>query len=289
MKFGISVYNVGPAELVDIAVEAEAAGFDSLWLGEHLVLPCDYETVHPTHTGGRQKAETHFPRIIDPDTELTDPWVGLAAAAAVTRRIRLATGIYILPLRHPLLTARAAATLAELSGGRFLLGVGSGWLREEFNALDVPFALRGRRYEESLAVLRQAFAGGPFEHTGEQFRFGKVQISPRPVEVPLVLGGNTEPALRRAARMADAWFASGNPTFEEAVSYKRRLEDLHGGPMPCYVRCPEFDPTVVAGYAESGFDTLIFWSQDLASLDPGDRPRAFARAAEILRSESPTA
>ena len=177
MRIGVSVYNVRAADLVGLAVAADQAGFSSLWLGEHLVLPWGYGSEHPTH-GDTPAEELRHPRIIEESTELLDPFVALAAAAAVTSRIRLATGIYLLPLRHPLLTARGVASLADLSGGRFMLGVGSGWLQEEFDALDVPFATRGSRYEESLAVLRAAFRGGPFEHAGRHWKFGPVQITP---------------------------------------------------------------------------------------------------------------
>lgn len=283
MRIGVSVYNVGVSELVDVAVAAEAAGFDSLWLGEHLVLPCGYETEHPTHTGTAVAERTHFPRIVDAGTRLTDPWVGLAAAAAATRTLRLATGIYILPLRHPLLTARAAATMAELSEDRFLLGVGTGWLREEFDALAVPFETRGSRHEECLQVLRRAFAGGPFSHDGRHFSFDAVQVSSSTVKVPLILGGNSDAALRRAARLADGWFASGNPTFDEAVALKQKLEDLRGGEIACYVRAGAVDLAAVAGYAESGFDTLVFWDQDLTAFGPGDRHRAYREVADRIR------
>jgi probable F420-dependent oxidoreductase len=292
IRFGVSVYNVRPAELVAVGRAAEEAGFDSLWLGEHVVLPCDYETEHPTHHGEHRHEKTHFAKIVDPDTELTDPWVGLSALAAVTERIRLATGIYILPLRHPLLTARAAATLADLSGDRFLLGVGSGWLHEEFAALDIPFSGRGGRHEEAIEVLRAAFTGGPFEHQGQHFSFRKVQVSPRPVAVPLVLGGNTEPALRRAARLADGWFASGNPPFDEARRLRRRLAELcaeRGSDVPpCYVRVPTFDPSVVEGYAAAGFDQVIFWAQDICPPGSDDLAAAFLQAAEQLGASCPT-
>lgn len=283
MRIGVSVYNVGAAELVEVAVAAEAAGFDSLWLGEHLFLPCGYATEHPTHTGMAIAERTHFPRIVDSGTRLTDPWVGLAAAAAATRTLRLATGIYILPLRHPLVTARAAATMADLSEGRFLLGVGTGWLREEFDALDVPFETRGSRHEECLQVLRQAFAGGPFSHQGRHFSFEAVEVSSLAVSVPLILGGNSDAALRRAARLADGWFASGNPSFSEAVALKRKLEDLRGGNIPCYVRAGAVDLEAVSGYREAGFDTLVFWDQDLTAFDPSHRLEAYREVADRIR------
>jgi len=283
MRIGVSVYNVRATDLVGLAVAADQAGFSSLWLGEHLVLPWGYDSEHPTH-GDTPADELRHPRIIEDSTELLDPFVALAAAAAVTSRIRLATGIYLLPLRHPLLTARGVASLADLSGGRFMLGVGSGWLQEEFDALDVPFADRASRYEESLTVLRAAFRGGPFEHAGRHWKFGPVQISPRPVDAPIVLGGNSDAALRRAARMADAWFASGNPTLDEAVDLLGRLTARcreRGRSLETYVRVPAFDPAVVDRYEEAGFDNVLFWAEDICP--PGaDRRASFRSAAEEL-------
>jgi probable F420-dependent oxidoreductase len=292
-QVGLSTYNVGAAELVDIARAADRAGFDSLWLGEHVVLPWDYGSVHPAHDGDdgdeaspASRVAEPYPTIIEPTTQLIDPCVALAGAATVTTRLKLATGIYLLPLRHPLVTARAAATLDGLSGGRFMLGVGSGWLREEFAALAVPFEDRGQLYEESLEVLRAAFRGGPFQHSGKQFQTGDVQVSPRPVSVPLVLGGNSDKALSRAARLADAWFSSGTPSFEEAVRLRDRLEHyrLQCGrtePLPAYFRVPGGDLDVVPRYVAEGMDKLIFWVQNLSP--PGrDRQQALQDAADSL-------
>jgi probable F420-dependent oxidoreductase len=286
-QVGLSTYNITSAELLDIAQAADQAGFDSLWLGEHVVLPWGYGSVHPAHQGDEAKQEAEpYRQIVEPSTELIDPLVALAGAATVTRRVKLATGIYLLPLRHPLMTARAAATLDGLSGGRFMLGVGSGWLREEFEALGVPFAERGQFYEESLDVLRAAFRGGPFQHAGKQFQTGEVQVSPRPVGVPLVLGGNSDRALSRAARLADAWFSSGTPSFEEAVRLRDRLEHFRAqcgrsDPLPAYFRVPGGDLSVVARYVAEGMDKLIFWVQNLSP--PGrDRHEALQEAASAL-------
>jgi probable F420-dependent oxidoreductase len=284
---GISTYNITAAELLDIAQAADRAGFDSLWLGEHVVLPFGYGSVHPSHQGDEdQQAAQPYRQIIEPSTELIDPCVALAGAATITTRIKLATGIYLLPLRHPLMTARAAATLDALSGGRFMLGVGSGWLREEFEALSVPFGERGELYEESVEVLRAAFRGGPFHHTGKRFQTGEVQVSPRPVQVPLVLGGNSDRALRRAARLADAWFSSGTPSFEEAVRLRDRLEHFcvecgRTEPLPAYFRVPGGDLEVVQRYLAEGMDRLVFWQQYLSP--PGtDRHEGLRQAASAL-------
>ena len=195
MRIGLSVYDICGAELVQLAAAADEAGFESLWLGEHIVLPSDYGSEHPTT--GDTAHQHHTGPIVDPSTRLLDPLVALAACASVTTHLRLATGIFILPLRHPLLTARMTLTLQDVAGGRFLLGVGSGWLEEEFDALGVPFDDRAARVDETLTILRTAWSGDVFSHEGQLFSFGNVQLTPEPVNVPLILGGNTERALRR--------------------------------------------------------------------------------------------
>jgi probable F420-dependent oxidoreductase len=291
LTFGVCAYDVSSADLVDIAQAAEAAGFDSLWLGEHVLLPQQYRSAHPTHSGAVDESDTHYPKIVEESTRLLDPLIALAAVAATTTRLRLGTAIYLLPLRHPLLTARAVLTLGEIAAGRFMLGVGAGWLEEEFGALQVPFQERGSRHEEAIEVLRAAFAGGSFEHDGTHFQTGPVQIASAPVRIPIVMGGNSLPALRRAARLGDAWFASGNPSLEDAVDLDRRLEELRieaGRPEPleCYVRIGEFDPGQVERYVAAGLNNLIFWAQDICPAG-ADRGPAFASAARRLGIEPP--
>ena len=285
-RIGLSAYNLTTGELLRIARAADEAGFDSLWLGEHVVLPCGYESSHPAHMAGQgaAPADNPFPTVVEATTELTDPMVALSAAAARTHRIRLATGIYILPLRHPLLTARSAATLHDVSGGRFMLGVGAGWLREEFDALAVPFADRGHLQDECLEVIRTALAGGPFQFRGKYFSFGEVQVTPRPVEVPLVLGGNSDRAVARAARLADAWFASGTPSLEEAAGLRDRLAAAcarvgRERPLPAYFRVPGYDPAVLGRYTAEGLEQLVFWAQNVCS--PGPDPGPALRHAAV--------
>ena len=223
MSVGISVYDMTASDVRELAVAADAAGFDAVWLGEHVVLPVDYSSEHPTAgTGGHEHITGP---IVDPDTELLDPWVALGAVAGATTQLRLATGIYILPLRHPLITARSAATLQNVSGGRLLLGIGAGWLVEEFAALDVPFDERYGRLVETIEIIRAAWAGGPFDYHGKYFSFDPIQLTSRPVDVPLIMGGNTPPALKRAALLGDGWFSSGTPNFDDA----RRLRDTLAG------------------------------------------------------------
>ncbi len=278
--FGVSLYDVDVRRLVDVAVAAEAAGFRHLWLGEHLLLPTGYRSAHPTRSGDHRP----HPRIVDPSTELLDPMVALAAVAAATTTIEIGTAVYLLPLRHPLVTARAAATLQQVAGGRFRLGVGAGWLEEEFEALEVPFADRGSRHEEALTVVRRALGGGSFDHAGRHYRFEGVQVTPRPVGVPIVMGGNSDRALRRAARLADGWFASGNPTLQEAVALKERLDRLasdQGRQVDCHVRMEAFEPGLISSYLSAGLSNLVLWAQHL-SPQGSDPAAALMEAAERL-------
>ena len=287
MRIGLSVYDISGAELVQLAAAADEAGFESLWLGEHIVLPSDYGSEHPTT--GDTAHQHHTGPIVDPSTRLLDPLVALAACASVTTSLRLATGIFILPLRHPLLTARMTLTLQDVAGGRFLLGVGSGWLEEEFDALGVPFGDRAARMDETLAILRAAWSGDVFSHEGPLFPFGKVQVSPEPVEVPLILGGNTERALRRSATSGDGWFSSGTPSFEDAVRLRDRVVELRDaagkhGAFPIYVRAAHPDPADLARYEAEGFEHVLVWADELWPRhgDLADKRQAFAAAAADL-------
>lgn len=284
MRFGLSVYDIAASELTELAVAAEAAGFESLWLGEHLLMPVGYRSVHPTREPGQELADP----IVAPATQLVDPLVALAGAAARTSRLQLGTAIYLLALRHPLAVARAVLTLQELSRGRLLFGAGVGWLADEFDALGVPFRDRAGRFDESLDILRLAWAGGPFEYHGRVYDFGTVQLSPSVVRVPLVLGGNTPRALRRAALRADGWFASGNPPPAEAVDLLGRLraaqaEAGRAVPLSTYVRASPAAAADVGHYARAGFGQVVFWAHELcpAGSGPG-RWAGLAAAASDL-------
>lgn len=287
MRVGISAYDVAARDLVDLAQAADELGFSSLWLGEHVVLPVGYGSEHPSTEG--DTPQHHTGPIIDPDTALVDPLVALAAAAAVTRDIELATGIYLLPLRPPLVTARMTATLDEVSGGRLVLGVGSGWLEEEFAAVGVPFAERVARFEESIEILRAAWSGRPFDHQGRFWQTGPVQVGTRPVGVPLILGGNGERALARAASRGDGWFSSGTPSFDEALRLRDRLQELRAaqdrpGPFRITMRANAPDRDELDRYERAGFEEVVVWADQVwpAEGHPDDKRAALAAAAERL-------
>ena len=285
---GISAYDMAVDDLVELAVAADALGFEAIWLGEHLVLPVGYTTEHPTDADETQHHQITGP-IVDAGTRLVDQFVVFGAIAARTTGLRLATGIYLSPLRHPLLTARAVCTLQAVSGGRLVLGLGAGWLEDEFTALDVPFRGRMARFEEGVDLLRTSLAGGPFDHDGPLFQTGKVQVTPDPVEVPLIFGGNTPKALRRAAVLGDGWFSSGTPSPAEARRLRDELLELRrtaGAPTDgfrTYVRVAGADVDELRSYAADGLDDVVVWADELWVGDTIDERRAsLARHADRL-------
>ena len=204
MHFGVAFANVftfaEPEAARAIATMAEETGFESLWTVEHVVVPAEYSSKYPYDPSGRMPAPD--------DTPLPDPLVWLAFAAATTSRIKLGTGIAILPQRNALIVAKEVATLDRLSGGRVLLGVGAGWLKEEFDALGVPFERRGQRLDEHIGAMRALWAGERASYDGELVNFTECTMSPRPPagRVPIHIGGHTEVAARRAGRLGDGFF-----------------------------------------------------------------------------------
>jgi probable F420-dependent oxidoreductase len=210
LAIGISFANLAPFDTAEgaraIARAAEAAGVESLWTVEHVVIPQAYASQYPYSRSGRMGG--------DERSSIPDPLVWLAYVGALTSRLRLATGILILPQRNPVILAKEVATLDVLTGGRLILGVGIGWLREEFEALGIPFADRARRTEEAMAALRALWSDEE-THEGERFRFHQARSYPKPVRpagIPLVVGGHTMAAARRAGRLADGFFPAGKDT-----------------------------------------------------------------------------
>jgi len=192
--------SVQPDAAVAVARHAEAAGFDSLWTVEHVVVPAGYQSRYPYRADGRMPGTE--------DSPIPDPLIWLAYVAARTERIKLCTGVLILPQRSPVVTAKAVATLDVLSGGRMVLGVGVGWLREEFEAIGVPFDERSRRAEEAIAAMRTLWREPEPTFEGTYFRFRDARMWPKPVRgsVPIVVGGHSRAAARRAGRLGEGFF-----------------------------------------------------------------------------------
>jgi probable F420-dependent oxidoreductase len=267
VSVGISVYDIKAPDLLEMAKAADEAGFEGIWLGEHVFLPLDYAAEHPTSAAADNHDHIAGP-IVKPTTELVDPLVALGAVAGATETLCLATGIYLLPLRHPLVTARAVHTLHEASGGRFRLGIGSGWLDEEFAVLGVPFDERFGRTRESVEIMRAAWAGGPFDYHGKYFALENVQLISEPVHVPIIMGGNSARALARAAVVGDGWYSSGTPSFDEARRLRDELHRLRAekgldDPFRCYFRIEANDPALAERYRTEGFDDVVIWVSQL--------------------------
>jgi len=203
MKVGLafaSSIGIDGEAAVDICRRAEAAGFESVWGGEHVVLPDSIASKYPYTKDGRIPAE--------PDTPIPDPLIWLAFAAAAAPTLRLGTCILIVPQRNPLVLAKELATLDQLSGGRVELGLGVGWLKEEFDALGIAWDRRGARNDEYIAAMRALWSGPHAEFHGEFVDFEPATCSPRPVNgsIPVIVGGDSDAAIQRAVRIADGYF-----------------------------------------------------------------------------------
>ena len=219
MKFGIGFANIlqftAQPGVVDMARGAEAAGFESVWTVEHVIYPDGYESTYPYDPSGKMMAA--------PDSPIPDPLIWLAFVAAATETLRLATGILILPQRNPVVLAKEVATLDSLSGGRVDLGIGVGWLREEFDALGVPFERRGARTEEYIGAMRALWSTDNAEFHGEFAEFSRASVNPKPTNgtVPVHIGGHSRTAAERAGRIGDGFFP-GKGNIVELVDVMRQ-------------------------------------------------------------------
>ena len=205
MRLGLHALGIGAgarrAVIDAVASAAERCGFATLWSGEHVVMVDRSTSRYPYADDGQ---------IAVPATaDWIDPMIGLSFAAAATSTIGIATGVLLLPEHNPVLVAKQAATLHSLSGGRFTLGVGIGWSREEFDALGIPFERRAERTEEYIAAMRTLWRDDVASYDGQFVNFESVRVNPKPHHrrgVPVILGGNSDAALRRVAGWGDGWY-----------------------------------------------------------------------------------
>jgi len=205
MKFGMMFANVGdyatPSAAIEFAQLCEDIGIESLWAVEHTVVPKNYASTYPYSADGKMAGGQD-------DFVLPDPLIWLAYVAAATTKIKLATGVLILPQHNPVITAKQVATIDHLSGGRMMLGVGVGWMKEEFDAIGAPFEKRGKRTDEYVAAMRELWSAKQPSYAGEFVNFTNAYCLPQPVDkrVPIVIGGDSDAAARRAGRLGDGYF-----------------------------------------------------------------------------------
>lgn len=263
MQFGLNLTPVYPSELLSVAQLAEAAGFESLWIGEHVLVPL----------GGVPDADR---RNFRPQSRFVEPWVALSHLAAGTSTIRLGTCVAVLPLHQPVHLARAIATLDVLSGGRVEVGAGVGGIEAEYAAVGEEFATRGARLDEMVDVLDILFTQPEPEHHGRFFDFPPSGFEPKPLQQPrppLLFGGASTAALRRCVERGDGWFG-GSPPPPEAARIVTTLQERRaaaGKPrlgITLLTRWGQgFNADLMAAYEDAGVDRLVTtpWSSSRAA------------------------
>ncbi|TFV60258.1 LLM class F420-dependent oxidoreductase [Mycobacterium sp. PS03-16] len=274
MHLGLHALGIGTGarrDVIDaVAVAAEDCGFATLWCGEHVVMVDDGASRYPYSDDGR----IAVPAVAD----WLDPVVALSFAASVTTTIGLATGVLLLPEHNPVLTAKQAASLDTLSSGRLTLGVGTGWSREEFDALGVPFARRGARTAEYVAAMRTLWRDEVASFRGEFVAFDAVRVNPKPFErpaVPIVVGGNSDAALARVAAWGDGWYGFNLDGVEDVAQRLHTLNHLcdnagrDRGDLRIAVALRDPRPGDPDRLADAGVDELV-----LVESPPGDAAAA---------------
>jgi probable F420-dependent oxidoreductase len=281
MKYGLLFANVGPFGEPDGAAElgviCEEVGLESVWTVEHVVVPTDYASEYPYASSGRMAGTEHSP--------IPDPLVWLTWVAAHTTTLRLATGILILPQRNPVVLAKEVATLDRLSKGRVTLGIGVGWLREEFDALGVPFAERGPRTDEHVAVMRALWSGESVDFAGEFTSLTGANVFPHPAQesVPIVVGGHSTAAARRAGRLGDGFFPGKGDWAELEPAMRAAAVDAGRDPDAIEItRGGAMDRDSVQRLADEGTDR--FTVPPLA-FDPAGLRDALARFADEVMTK----
>jgi probable F420-dependent oxidoreductase len=235
VKFCCTLSFVHPDYLLEVAPIAEEAGWDTLALADHVVNPDVIEAKYPYNEDGS--------RMWDHTTPWPDVWVATGMMAAVTTKLRFMQNVYVLPMRDPFTVAKALGTCARMSKHRVSLGLGLGWMYDEFEVLGHAFARRGARADEMVEVIRKLWTGEVVEHHGEFFDFAPLSMSPGVGgEVPIVVGGISEPAMRRVARLGDGWA----PAYLTVNQVREGIERIHemqkdygreGHPLSVYTSC----------------------------------------------------
>ena len=279
MKIGLIPVNVGVPNaqaMIGVAQLAEAAGFESLWTFEHVIVPNDYESKYPYSPNGKMGA--------GPDTNFVDPLIALAAVAAQTKTIRLGTGVNILSQANPLYMAKQSASLDFVSNGRFMLGVGIGWLREEFRAVGTPFERRGARFDDYVQGMRKVWSGDMVEHQSEFIDWTGFQSHPTPIQdpFPVIIGGTKGKAFERTAKYGNGWFAptaSVEQTAPLIEQLNKACDAVGRDPKEIEITAMWManaeDLSDVERYAEIGVDRLIAPVPALGKGNPVENIQAF--------------
>jgi probable F420-dependent oxidoreductase len=288
VKVGVVPINAGPylapGFLGRFAKLAEDLGYESLWTFEHVIVPEHYDSVYPYNPSGKL--------AVAADGQFVDPLVALTWIAAGTERIRLGTGVNILPQVNPLYFAKQASSIDYLSNGRLMLGLGVGWLKEEFDALGVPFERRGARADEYLDAMTAAWSGERIDFRGEFVNWTGWSMQPRPVQrprIPIIVGGTSPAAIRRVVSRGDGWYVIHRDLdhFKELMGRLRAECDRQGRDpatleITAYWNHNREGLEGGAAYGEAGVQRLLV---NTAALRMGKPEEAITRFAEEALAE----
>ena len=284
MKFGLRYcntdkYAANTALAVELVQAGEEAGFESAWTVEHTVIPSGYESVYPYSESGKIAGGAE-------DLILPDPLIWMAHMAGATERIKFGTAILILPQHSPVVCAAQVATLDYMSGGRALLGIGVGWLKEEFDAIGAPFERRGVRTDEYVAAMRALWANDCASFEGEFVQFRDTYCLPRPVNgsVPIIVGGDTDYAAKRAGRLGDGYFPARDTPQERIDLARRTAEECGRDPDALEITMPmPEDPDDIPNMKARGVDRLVVPVTAMAGMPTLiDSPEDALRFGEII-------
>jgi probable F420-dependent oxidoreductase len=246
MKFGAFLWQRRGEDLAANARLAEELGFESVWMGEHLGFPVEFKTPYPYDESGKPPVRN--------DAMIHDPFIVFAYLAAVTNRIKFATGVYILPLRNPFSVAKAVASLDQLSNGRFLFGVGIGWLKEEFEWAGMDWDDRARRNNEMLKLMEALFTQEVPSFKGSIISTEGFYFNPKTIQQPhppYIIGGNTNSAMKRACRLGDGWYGIGK-TLDQSLALIKQIRELEKG----YERAKPLELTMGVQWRNSSVDDV---------------------------------
>jgi probable F420-dependent oxidoreductase len=262
----ILVATTKTGDIAALAKRAETIGFDSLWIPEHPVIPCGPLTPFPF----APSLPEHYGRWVD-------PFIALTVAATATSRIKLVTGICLVPERDPLITAKVVASLDYFSGGRVILGVGAGWLKEETEVMGTPFRTRWQRLRESVEAMRLLWTEKEASYSGKLVQFPAVRCEPKPVQAggpPILLGGHGVKALERIAKSYDGWcpLIEDLNTYTEEVATLRRLTREAGRNPDTLQLSPFVDPQngdlsreALKALQDTGVTRIVLFTQQIGS------------------------